>query len=390
MKKIFKNSASLLLILSMLMSLVPTIIFATADTVEEDYELRVLTFEDEGNDSYWSNLIANPQYSDPILYDGTNDEREAYRWYDEGNTELSHTLPLNYGTYNYWGGGHAISNYASTDFETYGDYMNQLTVFSNAEYEEGVMMREGGGNNGSDNFAVHYGYKDDSGYNGTENLPVLSFADGQARIIDHMYVNTTTYTFNCLVGGNGFTEPLGDNGWMKIIATGYNGENITGTSEFYLADVANNILIVEWTPWDLSRLGAVTKVEFNMAGDSDNGYGFSQPAYFAYDDVAVRFRKTPLTEIQVSDICVLKSETDNTCEYYYYIGAPENTSGKTIIALYSGKKFIGMNIQDITDGDNDVFGSINTCETPDNYKIMLLSGLESLMPLCNAVTGDID
>ena len=30
-------------------------------------------------------------------------------------------------------------------------------------------------------------------------------------------------------------------------------------------------------------------VEFNMAGDSDNGYGFSQPAYFCYDDVAVRF-----------------------------------------------------------------------------------------------------
>ena len=33
----------------------------------------------------------------------------------------------------------------------------------------------------------------------------------------------------------------------------------------------------------------VSKIEFNMAGDSDNGYGFSQPAYFCYDDVAVRF-----------------------------------------------------------------------------------------------------
>ena len=28
-----------------------------------------------------------------------------------------------------------------------------------------------------------------------------------------------------------------------------------------------------------------------MTGSSDNGYGFSQPAYFAYDDVAVRFEK---------------------------------------------------------------------------------------------------
>lgn len=39
-------------------------------------------------------------------------------------------------------------------------------------------------------------------------------------------------------------------------------------------------------------LGEVTKIEFNITGSSDNGYGFSQPAYFAYDDVAVRFPKT--------------------------------------------------------------------------------------------------
>lgn len=388
MKKTFKNSA-LLLILTMLMSIVPTSVFAAADATEEDYELRVLTFEDEGNNSYWSALIADPQYSDPILYGGTTKESEAYKWYDEGNTELSHTLPFNYGTYNYWGGGHAISNYASSDFETYGGYESQLTVLADVDIEEGV-VRNGGGNNGSDNFAVHYGYKDDSGYNGTENLSALTFADGKARVIDHMYVNITTYTFNCLVGGNGFTEPLGDNGWMKIIATGYNGNEITGTSEFYLADAANDIWVYEWTPWDLSRLGAVTKVEFNMAGDSDNGFGFSQPAYFAYDDVAVRFEKAPLTDIQVSDIYVLEAETENVYEYYYYVGTPENTSGKAIIALYSGEKFVGMDIKDITSGDNDVWGSITASEVPDSYKIMLWDGLEGLMPLCNAFTGNIE
>lgn len=373
----------------MLMSFVPTSVFATADASEEDYELRVLTFEDEDNDTYWSDLIADPQYSDPLLYGGAADESEAYKWHDSGNTELSHTLPFNYGTYNYWGGGHAISNHASSDFETYGGYESQLTVLADVDPEAGV-VRSGGGNNGSDNFAVHYGYKDDSGFNGTENLPALIFADGKARVIDHMYVNVTTYTFNCLVGGNYMTEPLGDNGWMKIIATGYNGEEITGTCEFYLADAANDIWIAEWTLWDLSKLGAVTKVEFNMAGDSDNGYGFSQPAYFAYDDVAVRFEKDSANNIQVSDIYVLKSETENTHEYYYYVGAPENTSGKAIIALYSGRKLVGIDIKDISGGDNDVFGSITVSETPDNYKIMLWNGSDNLTPLCNAITGDTD
>jgi hypothetical protein len=41
----------------------------------------------------------------------------------------------------------------------------------------------------------------------------------------------------------------------------------------------------------LTSLGKVVKVDFNILGSSDNGYGFSQPAYFAYDNVAVRFDK---------------------------------------------------------------------------------------------------
>ena len=297
--KVFKEAVSVLLVLTMCILLLPVTAFATED-IQEEYELRVLTFEDEGNENYWSDLIAEDQYSDQMLYGGTAKESEAYKWYDEGNTELSHILPFNYGTYNYWGGGHAISDYSSTDFETYGGYMYQLTVFQDEEFEEGVMLREGGGNNGSDNFAVHFGYKDDSGVNGTENLPKLSFADGKARVIDHMYVNTTTYFLNCCLLGNGFTEPLGENDWVKIIATGYNGNQETSTAEFCLAD--SEVFITEWTKWDLSGLGAVTSVEFNMAGSSDNGYGFSQPAYFAYDDVAVRFEKTSSSDIQISDI----------------------------------------------------------------------------------------
>ena len=35
----------------------------------------------------------------------------------------------------------------------------------------------------------------------------------------------------------------------------------------------------------------MTGLVSDMTGSSDNGYGFSQPAYFAYDDVAVRIEK---------------------------------------------------------------------------------------------------
>lgn len=38
---------------------------------------------------------------------------------------------------------------------------------------------------------------------------------------------------------------------------------------------------------DLSSLGKVAKVRFNMTGGPDNGYGFSMPAYYALDDITI-------------------------------------------------------------------------------------------------------
>ena len=136
---------------------------------------------------------------------------------------------------------------------------------------------------------MHFGYKDDSGFNMTENLPSIYFMDGVARVVDHMYVMWTTYLANCVSNGNGLTAPLDPDGYVKVIATGYdeNGTKVEPSLEFSLASADGQIS--EWTKWDLSSLGKVLMIEFNMAGDSDNGYGFSQPAYFCYDDVAVRF-----------------------------------------------------------------------------------------------------
>lgn len=269
---------------------------STGETQNAGYELRVLTFEDadyKGGTNFagksdWSSLIDNPQYMGSMLYpggSGTTDESKAYTWYDAGNTELKHTLPKSWDNYCYWGGGHAVSNYASSDYVANGDFNHQLTVYkAGAEGD----VRTGGGHNGSNNFAVHYGYKDKSGYTDSQILPSLAFGDGMARVIDHMYVNNVCYALNCYLNGNGLTAKIGDDDWVKLIATGYDGEAKTGEASIYLCNGPKNI-VTDWTKFDLSGLGAVTKVEFNITGSSDNGYGFSQPAYFAYDDVAVRF-----------------------------------------------------------------------------------------------------
>lgn len=256
-----------------------------------DYELRVLTFEDtdykgsheNSSIGYWSSLIDDSQYGGPLLYGDYMDAN--YSWYDENNTFIAHELPENYNARVYWGGGHAISNYIELDLGM-GSHETQLAVY----YKNGTTGY--GGNNGSQNFCMHFGYRDDSPYNQTTILPSIYFKDRKARVVDHMYVMLNTYLANCIINGNSLTDPCGPDDWVKVVATGYDeAGNKVKDIDFVLTTGIVGVVMSDWQKWDLSSLGKVSRIEFNMAGSNDNGYGFSQPAYFAYDDVAVRFDK---------------------------------------------------------------------------------------------------
>ena len=293
------------------------------------YELRVLTFEDKDArfEPYtldyagveirkWSDLIDNPQYMGPLTY-GNNQMDAMYTWWDEGNTELMHTFPDNY-AYCFWGGGHAISNYWGEGYSDedrnvhiakyYGqEYVDQWAGQPGADAFLGwfnVQMMAPVAPHSGDNFVVHYGYKDAQSY--IENLPELAFADGEARVIDHMYVTNTNYTLNQLVNGvkseegntfGGSWEGLNDDAWLKIVAYGFDDVDADAYAEpiseveFYLVQGKN--VVTDWQKWDLSPLGKVAKVRFNFLYSEDMGgkYGFTIPGYFAYDDIAVRFDK---------------------------------------------------------------------------------------------------
>ena len=290
-----------------------------------DYELRVLTFEDEDAKftpysldyagveiTTWSDLIDDPQYGGPLTYaDYTSAE---YHWYDEGNTELTHTFPNNY-AYCFWGGGHAISNYwgegwTDEDRDTHiAKYYGEDYVADNAGDDSklgwfNLQMMIPVKPHSGDNFAVHYGYKDFFSY--VENLPEISFGDDEARVIDHMYVTNTNYTLNQLYmgvkseAGNSFGgnwEGLTEDAWLKIVAQGFDDVDADASAEpineveFYLVQGEN--VVNDWQKWDLSGLGAVKKVRFNFLYSDEMGgrYGFTIPGYFAYDDIAVRFEE---------------------------------------------------------------------------------------------------
>lgn len=284
----------------------------------KQYDFKVLTFEDED----FTNGICTPYENNFYVMDWSmfepqlSETREVtswsefiplltaegycygnghglYSWKDNGNTNLQFVCPGdNPNQTGFFGiSGHAgISRYYTTDYETYGNYLYDLMAYNVT-----------GGANGSANFCTHYGYMDpeqyDTGYGPQGSLPGISFSDGIARVIDHMYVTHTAYGYKVLVNGEtqfGGTYELNDEALFKIVAYGYESEEDTDptSAEFYLL-APGQFFAEGWCKWDLSILGKVVKVEFNLiAGSTGYGqYGNMLPAYFAYDDVAVRFEE---------------------------------------------------------------------------------------------------
>lgn len=235
----------------------------------DDTTRYVCDFEGPG----WNAIIDNPQYNGERLYKG-----ETYSWYDPC-TDLEHSNSAGgyewEGVYYYTASAFmAVSNYLSTDYAENGSSMEQLTVYGSA-------MHSGS------NCAVCNGYKSKWG----DNRPTLSFRN-EAAYIESVWVANTTYFYNVALNGNGFAEPLvTESVW--VCATGYTldaeGNEVEGSSlDFFLYKEGKDALDGGWKKWDLSSLGKVNKVKFDVQWNGEGGAdAFMHPAYFALDDITV-------------------------------------------------------------------------------------------------------
>ncbi len=236
---------------------------------EGDGKTRV-TLDFEGD--YWNSLIDSPQYGGELLYKG-----ETYSWYDDA-TDLEHT---NLAGGSEWGGVFyytasafmAVSNHYSVDFAEEGSSAEQLTIYGSA-------MHSGA------NCVVCNGYNSTYG----DNRPTLSFRSDGAYI-ESVWVANTTYFYNVAINGNDFAKPLStESVWVR--ATGYTldaeGNEVEGSSlDFYLYK-AGKVAFEGWSKWNLSALGKVNKIKFDVQWNGEGGAdNFLHPAYFALDDITV-------------------------------------------------------------------------------------------------------
>lgn len=237
-------------------------------------EAPYYTIDFEG--SKWSALIDTPEYGGPLLYGadggGFSKDEGVYEWTDEV-TSLHSKLNNAYGSWAYWSGGAAVSNY-HCDIAN-GGPNTQLSLPTETPAHSG------------DNFIVTYGYSDGSQF-ATDSRPVFDFQDGVARQVKGLWITNNSYFLHSLTQGDGFNQSATDDTFIDVTFEGFDAAGISqGMVKYRIQD--GKKALTDWAYVDLSSLGKINtlKINYEFSKDQDNGYGFAAPAYLVIDDIEI-------------------------------------------------------------------------------------------------------
>ena len=165
--------------------------------------------------------------------------------------------------YWYWFG---YANRTETKYETLDDQWNNVV---------------GGGYDGSATYGVAFA----AAFNGPCYVTPLS---DEPVVVPGFYITNSSYTYNSLTGGDPYAKKFDKGDWFKLTITGYDADDeVTGTKDYYLADLrdeATAYIINDWRYVDLSCLGAVAKLGFELSSTDTGDWGMNTPAYFCFDN----------------------------------------------------------------------------------------------------------
>ena len=164
--------------------------------------------------------------------------------------------------YWYWFG---YANHTETKYETLDDQWNNIV---------------GGGYDGSATYGVAFAAE----FNGPCYVTLL----GEPAVVPGFYITNSSYAYTSMANGDGFAKKFGKGDWFKLTITGFDADNNeTGSKEYYLADLrdeATAYIINDWRYVDLSGLGKVAKLGFELTSTDNGSYGMNTPAYFCFDN----------------------------------------------------------------------------------------------------------
>ena len=188
-----------------------------------------------------------------------DDERTEFV---SGDFEFAHGCMSDWDYWYFFG----YANRTETRYETLDDQWNNIV---------------GGGYDGSSNYGVAYAAE----FNGPTYVTVLNHDGGV--VVPGFYVTNSSWAYTAMKEGKG-AKKFGKDDWFKLTVTGYDADDEeTGTKEFYLADLRDAekaYIINDWRYVDLSGLGKVSKLGFELSSTDNGDWGMNTPAYFCFDN----------------------------------------------------------------------------------------------------------
>ena len=183
------------------------------------------------------------------------------------NSEVNAIFYNNYDpTWNSWYGW----AYSIWHNDTSQDFNNQWSVYS------GYLL--------DTTFALAYVGIDWN--NNYENIPVGIKFSNKIKPLS-LYVANTTYTALTIKNGNYFSQAFEQGEYFKLLIIGIYNNRITDTIVHYLADYRNNLSYIQkdWAYIDLTSLGTIDSLCFNLVSTDIGDYGMNTPGYFAIDQL---------------------------------------------------------------------------------------------------------
>ena len=198
---------------------------------------------------------------------GTPNDLTYEKYFADGDASFFNEWSTAYG--GLWSRGFAYSNITDT-----------LTSGFASLYS----ARAGMGARNSDNYVISQ-----------NNTSIKLTGTAANNKVKGMFVTNGTFAANSMRDGDNFAKKFGgtsgdDQDWFLLTIRGYNnGVMSTDTVDFYLADYrfsdnTQDYIVTNWQYVDLTALGNVDSVTFELRSSDAGAFGINTPAFFAMDN----------------------------------------------------------------------------------------------------------
>lgn len=217
---------------------------------------------------------------------------------DEDNALLENFSSLTLSPNSHWNGSDNSGSFKAGVITFPNTYVTSWSSWNGFAYSNKHDVKTSGHGNQYSSYAI----KDTAITN--SNIFVVAYPYYNTNTIEfdqevnavRMKVTNTTFAALSMKNGDLYSKKFGgtsgtDKDWFKLSVIGLNAFNLpTDTVDFYLADFrfdnsSQDFIVNDWKSVNLSPLGKIKKMKFELSSTDNGDWGMNTPGYFCLDDI---------------------------------------------------------------------------------------------------------